>query len=113
MLAINCFERSLSICRILLLSSLLFRIGLAENVVVVQGIGTSLPGTTPISTRVERARFSKPMPVVVGGINVCEIRGMVSGVGRGGVGVVSRAANSHYQYNIPCVARRMRPIPPE
>jgi hypothetical protein len=77
----------------------------ADTTVPITGIGTSVTGAFAINTHADSVTYSAPVDVVINGLDAVEIRGTVSGVGWGGAGVVARAANAHYLYNIPFVAR--------
>jgi hypothetical protein len=77
----------------------------ADTTVPITGIGTSVTGDFVINTHADSVVYSGPVDVVIRGIPSVEIRGTVSGVGWGGAGIVTRAANEHYHYNIPFVAR--------
>ena len=77
----------------------------ADTTVPITGIGTSFTGDFVINTHADSVTYSDPVDVVINGLAAVEIRGTVSGVGWGGGGIVARAANAHYQYNIPFVAR--------
>jgi hypothetical protein len=77
----------------------------AETTVPAIGIGTSLTGEFTINTHADSVTYSGPVAVVIRGMPVLEIRGTVSGVGWGGTGIVDRAENAHYHYDIPFVAR--------
>lgn len=77
----------------------------ADTTVPIMGIGTSVTGDFVINTHADSVTYSDPVDVVINGLAAVEIRGTVSGVGWGGRGIVPRAANDHYQYNIPFVAR--------
>jgi hypothetical protein len=79
-----------------------------ETTVPINGIGTSLTGDFVINTHADRVTYSGPVAVLIRGMPVLEIRGTVSGVGWGGSGIVERAANAHYHYDIPFVARWRR-----
>jgi hypothetical protein len=76
-----------------------------DTIVPITGIGTSVTDAFAIKTQVESVTYSDPALVCIRGMRVLEIRGTVSGVGWGGGGVVPRAANAHYRYDIPFVAR--------
>jgi hypothetical protein len=90
---------------IALLSLASWRVAEADTTVTITDIGTKLTGEFMIDTHVDSVTYSGPADVVFEGIPAVEIRGTVSGVGWGGGGVVARAANAHYDYNIPFVAR--------
>src|SRR5262245_3956447 len=78
----------------------------ADTTVPITGIGTNVGA---IHTQVESVTYSEPVVVQVPGVgSVVELNGSVAGVGWGGGGIVARAANAHYQYNIPFVARWRR-----
>lgn len=77
----------------------------ADTVIPITGIGTSISGDSPIHTHVDCVRFSAPTYVVIQGMPVCEIRGTISGIGWGGTGILARAVNEHYHYDMPFVAR--------
>jgi hypothetical protein len=77
----------------------------ADTTVPITGIGTSVTGNFVINTHADSVTYSDPVDVVIGGLAAVEIRGTVSGVGWGGSGIVARAANAHYNYKIPFVAR--------
>jgi hypothetical protein len=81
------------------------RIAHADTTVPILGIGTSVKGAFVINTHADSVTYSDPVDVVINGMAAVEIRGTVSGVGWGGTGIVARAANAHYNYNIPFVAR--------
>jgi len=90
---------------IALLGLPLVRDARADTTVPITGIGTSVTGPFAINTHADSVTYSTPVDVVINGLDAVEIRGTISGVGWGGTGVVARAANAHYQYNIPFVAR--------
>jgi hypothetical protein len=72
-------------------------------VLPLSGIGTQLGS---IDTRVESVTHSEPMLVEIPGVGAAfEMHGVVSGVGWGGTGIVSRARDAHYAYEISYVAR--------
>jgi hypothetical protein len=80
----------------------------AQTTVPITGIGTQIAGPPfTIDTHVDSVTFWGPAVVQIEGVGeVLEIRGFVSGVGwGGGPTVVARAANAHYEYEIPFVAR--------
>ncbi len=77
----------------------------ADTEVVIHGIGSSVASAVTINTHVESVTYSTPKEVQINGIDAVEIRGIVKGVGWGGTGIVNRAADEHYQYRIPFVAR--------
>src|SRR5439155_25385643 len=77
----------------------------ADTTLPITGIGTSVMDAFAINTHADSVTYSDPVDVMVGGLAAIEIRGTVSGVGWGGSGIVTRAANPHYQYEIPFVAR--------
>jgi hypothetical protein len=83
------------------------RLAGADTVVAITDIGTSVQSSGfTIATHVDQVVYSPPAVVDVPGYGAAyEIRGMVSGVGWGGTGAVARAANRHYSYDIPFVAR--------
>lgn len=81
------------------------RVAHADTTAPVTGIGTSLTGDVVINTHADGVTYSDPVDVVIDGIAAVEIRGTVSGVGWGGMGIVPRAASAHYHYDIPFVAR--------
>jgi hypothetical protein len=100
-------RRSHSACFGWALACLLFasaeRGAVAETTVAITGIGTRV-GT--INTRVERVTYGDPEPVPVEGLNeVLEVRGTVAGIGWGGGGIIARARDAHYAYQIPFVLR--------
>jgi hypothetical protein len=75
----------------------------ADTTVPITGIGTRVGA---ISTHVDSVSHSEPVLVDVPGIGAAfEMRGTVSGVGWGGLGLVPRARNSHYTYQVTYVAR--------
>ncbi|MBS0264979.1 MAG: hypothetical protein JSS02_23805, partial [Planctomycetes bacterium] len=84
---------------------------LAETTVPVTGIGTSVTGDFVINTHADSVTYTGPVDVTIHGIPAVEIRGTVAGVGWGGAGLVARAANEHYHYEIPFVARWRRQNP--
>ena len=72
-------------------------------VLPLSGVGTQLGS---IDTRVETVTHSDPMLVEIPGVGAAfEIHGVVSGIGWGGTGIVSRARDAHYAYEISYVAR--------
>ena len=72
-------------------------------VLPLSGIGTQLGS---IDTRVEAVTHSDPMLVDIPGVGTAfEVHGVVSGIGWGGTGIVSRARDAHYAYEISYVAR--------
>ena len=72
-------------------------------VLPLSGIGTQLGS---IDTRVESITHSVPTLVNIPGVGEAfEMRGVVSGIGWGGTGIVSRARDSHYAYEVSYVAR--------
>ncbi len=78
----------------------------ADTTVPITGIGTNIQGTFNINTHVDKVTYSPPMVVQVPGYGeAIEIRGTVGGIGWGGTGIVTRATNAHYVYQIPFVAR--------
>lgn len=78
----------------------------AETTVPITGIGTQVNGAFAIDTHVDSVSYSDPQLVDVEGFGKAfEIRGSVSGIGWGGGGIVARASNAHYAYQIPFVAR--------
>jgi hypothetical protein len=77
----------------------------ADTTVPIAEFGTKLSGEFLIETHVDSVTYSGPADVVFVGLPAVGIRGTVSGVGWGGGGIVARAANAHYDYNIPFVAR--------
>lgn len=80
----------------------------ADTTVNLTGIGTQLQASGfSISTHVDQVRYSDPVVVDIPGYGTAyEIHGTVSGIGWGGTGaVVSRAANAHYRYELPFLAR--------
>jgi hypothetical protein len=77
----------------------------ADTSVPITGIGTAVTDAFAIDTRVDTVTYSGPVDLCIRGMSVVEIRGTVSGVGWGGGGIVPRAANAHYRYDIPFVAR--------
>jgi hypothetical protein len=77
----------------------------ADTTVPINDIGTQLTGDVVIDTHVDSVTYSDPADVVFEGIPAVEIKGTVSGVGWGGGGIVTRAANAHYKYDIPFVVR--------
>jgi hypothetical protein len=77
----------------------------ADTTISITGIGTSIDA---IDTHVESVTYSNPVDRVIHGIPAVEISGTVTGVGWGGSGIVPRAANAHYRYDIPFVARWRR-----
>lgn len=78
----------------------------AETIVPITGIGTRVAGAFTIDTHVDSVTYSDPEFVAVDGVgDAIEIRGTVSGIGWGGGGIVARANNAHYAYQIPFVAR--------
>jgi hypothetical protein len=82
-----------------------FSAAFADTTVPITGIGTSVTDAFVINTHADSVTYSDPVDVVIRGMPVVEIRGTVSGVGWGGAGLVARAANAHYRYEIPFVAR--------
>jgi hypothetical protein len=73
------------------------------TVLPLSGIGTQLGS---IDTRVESVTHSDPMLVEIPGVGAAfEMHGVVSGIGWGGTGIVSRARDAHYAYEISYVAR--------
>ncbi len=73
------------------------------TVLPLSGIGTQIGS---IDTRVETVTHSTPALVEVPGVGAAfEIRGVVSGIGWGGSGIVSRARDAHYAYQMSYVAR--------
>jgi hypothetical protein len=83
----------------------------ADTTIPITGIGTSVTDVFVINTHVDSITYTDPVDVVINGMAAVEIRGAVSGVGWGGAGasgaagIVPRAGNAHYNYNIPFVAR--------
>lgn len=77
----------------------------ADTTAPITGIGTSVTDVFAIKTHVDSVTYSDPVEVCIRGMRVIEIRGTVAGVGWGGGGIVPRAANAHYRYDIPFVAR--------
>jgi hypothetical protein len=72
-------------------------------VLPVIGIGTQLGS---IDTRVEAVTHSEPMLVEIPGVGAAfQVQGVVSGIGWGGTGIVSRARNAHYAYDVSYVAQ--------
>ena len=72
-------------------------------VVPVSGIGTQLGN---IDTRVEAVTHSEPVLVEIPEVGAAfEMHGVVSGIGWGGTGIVSRARDAHYAYEVSYVAR--------
>lgn len=88
-----------------LLSLLSISVAQADTTIPITGIGTNVSAPVIIKTHVDSVTYSEPADVVINGLAAVEIRGTVSGVGWGGTGIVDRAANEHYQYSIPFVAR--------
>lgn len=88
-----------------LLSVVSFQTVHADTTVPITGIGTELAGGLSIKTHVDQVTYSGPTEIDFHGIPAMEIRGTVSGTGWGGTGLIPRASNEHYQYNIPFVAR--------
>jgi hypothetical protein len=77
----------------------------STDVAVLQlsGIGTQLGS---IDTRVDSVTYSDPMLVEIPGVgSAFEMQGIVSGIGWGGTGIVTRARDAHYTYEISYVAR--------
>jgi hypothetical protein len=73
------------------------------TVLPLSGIGTQLGS---IDTRVETVTHSDPVLVEIPGVGAAfEIHGVVSGIGWGGTGIVSRARDAHYAYEISYIAR--------
>jgi hypothetical protein len=89
------------------------RVAQADTTVPITGIGTSVTGGFVINTHADSVTYSDPVDVVINGMAAVEIRGTVSGVGWGGSGIVARAANAHYSYKIPFVARWRKDGPRE
>jgi hypothetical protein len=87
------------------------RVAQADTTVTVTGIGTSVTGAFAIKTQADSVTYSGPVDITVRGMPAVEIRGTVSGVGWGGAGIVTRAANAHYHYDIPFVARWRKQSP--
>jgi hypothetical protein len=59
-----------------------------------------------IHARVDSATWTPPTTATVRNVGeVWEIRGSISGIGWGGLGIVARAANAHYAYTVDWVAR--------
>jgi hypothetical protein len=79
----------------------------ADTTVAISNIGTKVQSSGfNIDTHVDRVTYSDPVVVDVPAYgSAWEIRGMVSGIGWGGTGAVARAANRHYSYDVPFVAR--------
>jgi len=78
----------------------------ADTTVPITGIGTQVSDLFAINTHVDSVTYSDPQVVEIAGFGkAVEIRGTVSGVGWGGGGIVARANNAHYNYQIPFVAR--------
>jgi hypothetical protein len=77
----------------------------ADTTIPISGIGTSITDAFVIDTHADSVTYSDPVDVEIGGRTAVEIRGTVAGVGWGGGGIVARAANAHYRYTIPFVAR--------
>ncbi len=104
-------SRSSTICTVLLLALAFPGAARADTTIPISGIGTSVMDVFAINTHVDSVTYSGPVDVVINGIPACEIRGTVSGVGWGGsgatgaAGILTRAANAPYSYNIPFVAR--------
>src|SRR5688572_31146345 len=72
-------------------------------VLPLSGIGTQLGS---IDTRVETVTHSVPTLVEIPGVGAAfEMRGVVSGIGWGGAGIVSRARDAHYAYEVSYIAR--------
>jgi Alpha/beta hydrolase domain len=72
-------------------------------VLPLSGIGTQLGS---IDTRVESVTHSDPILVEIPGVGAAyEMHGVVSGIGWGGDGIVNRARQAHYAYEISYVAR--------
>src|SRR5215207_8075351 len=73
----------------------------AQTTIAITGIGTQY---SQINTHVDSVTYSGPTSVEVEGFgSAYEIRGFVSGVGWGGSGLVARASNAHYNYQVPFV----------
>src|SRR5687767_12160320 len=73
------------------------------TVLPVAGVGTQLGS---IDTRVETVTHSDPMLVEIPGVGAAfQVHGVVSGIGWGGTGIVSRARNAHYAYDISSIAQ--------
>ena len=80
----------------------------ADTTISITDIGTSITDKVAIHTHVDTVTHSNPTDVVLDGLPAVEIRGTVTGVGWGGSGLVTRAADAHYRYDIPFVARWRR-----
>jgi hypothetical protein len=75
----------------------------ADVTIPIAGIGTHVGA---IDTHVDSVTYSNPLLVAVDQVGQAyEIRGQVQGIGWGGAGIVTRAANAHYRYSLPFVAR--------
>jgi len=76
----------------------------AETTVSLHGIHTRIGA---IDTHVDRVSFSDPELVALPGVGYAyKMHGTVSGVGWGGItGIVPRAINAHYTYDVTFVAR--------
>jgi hypothetical protein len=108
MRGLSCISDRLVVISAALLCVVSTRTTQADTTVPIAGIGTTLSGDFAINTHAESVTYSGPVSVIIHGMPVLEIRGTVSGVGWGGSGLVGRAANAHYRYNIPFVARWRR-----
>lgn len=95
----------------LILSSIPLSSVSAGTCYTITGIGTSLTDDFPIDTHVDRVMCDDPVATDFHGMPVCEMRGTVSGIGWGGGGIVPRAVNAHYRYEIPFLARWRRDCP--
>lgn len=74
-----------------------------DTTVAIRGIGTRVG---EIQSHVTSVTYAGPEFVEVEGFGeAVEIRGTVSGVGWGGIGIVPRASSAPYVYTIPFVAR--------
>jgi hypothetical protein len=75
----------------------------AQTTVQITGIVTQF---NQINTHADSVTYVGPNVVEIAGFgSAYEIRGLVSGVGWGGSGIVARASNAHYSYQVPFVAR--------
>jgi hypothetical protein len=76
---------------------------LADTTVAIDNIRTQVGA---IDTHVDSVTYSDPVLVEVPNVGrAWELRGTVHGVGWGGAGIVARARNAHYTYDITWLAR--------
>src|SRR5688572_7260581 len=76
---------------------------LADTTVAISDVGTHVGA---IDTHVDSVTYSDPVLVEVPNVGPAwELRGTVQGVGWGGAGIVPRALNAHYTYDVTWLAR--------